>query len=100
MLTANLTLLQPDLKRLKETCIAFDVPEEHDQPERPYISFKMTEVHPTTATAEERITIGNVVIMLTVSIASLDIRGTRQGHNLFWSSGKVGFLLHERGNGR
>ena len=57
MLTANLILLQPDLKRLKETCIAFDVPEEHDQPERPYISFKMTEVHPTTATAEERITI-------------------------------------------
>ena len=35
-------------------CSAFDLPEEGDQPECPFISFTATEVHPMAATAAEQ----------------------------------------------
>ena len=38
-----------------------------------------------------------MAIQLIVSIASLAILGMRQARHLFWSSGKIGLLLHERG---
>ena len=40
--------------RVRGTFSAYDLPEEDDQPERPYISFTATEVHTTAAIAEEQ----------------------------------------------
>ena len=40
--------------RAKGTCSAYDLAEEEGQPERPYMSFIATEVHPTAATAPEQ----------------------------------------------
>ena len=40
--------------RVKGICSAYDLPEEDDQPERPYIPFTTTEVHPTAAIGEEQ----------------------------------------------
>ena len=40
--------------RIKGICSAFDLPEEDDQPERPFISLTATEVHPTAAIAAEQ----------------------------------------------
>ena len=54
-LTATLTLLQLGLLRITGICSAFGLPEEGDQPQRPYISFTATEVHPTAAIAAEKI---------------------------------------------
>ena len=40
--------------RVKGICRAYDLREKEGQPERPYISFTPTEVHPTAATAAEQ----------------------------------------------
>ena len=40
--------------RVQGICSAYDLPEEDDQPERPYISFTATEVHPTAAIAAKQ----------------------------------------------
>ena len=40
--------------RVKGICSAYDLPHEDTQPERPYISFTATEVHPTAAIAAEK----------------------------------------------
>ena len=40
--------------RIKEICSAYDIPEEDDQPEHPYISFTVSEIYPTTAIAAEQ----------------------------------------------
>ena len=39
---------------IKGTCNAYDLPEEDDQPGRPYISFTAAEVHPTAETATKQ----------------------------------------------
>ena len=49
---AHVTAAGPS--RVKEVCSAYDLPEEEDQPERPYTSFTATEVHPTAATGAEQ----------------------------------------------
>ena len=38
-------------QRVKRVCSAYDVPEEDDEPERPYISFTATEVQSKTEPA-------------------------------------------------
>ena len=40
--------------RIKGICSVFDLPEEDNQPERPFISFTTTEVHPTAEIAAEQ----------------------------------------------
>ena len=40
--------------RVQGICSAYDLPEEDDQPERSYVSFTATEVHPTAAVAAEQ----------------------------------------------
>ena len=40
--------------RVKGICSTYDLPEEDDQPERSYVSFTATEVHPTAAVAAEQ----------------------------------------------
>ena len=39
--------------RVNGICCTYDLPEDYDQPERPYISLAAPEVHPTAAIAEE-----------------------------------------------
>ena len=40
--------------RVRGTFSAYDLPEEDDQPERPYISVTVTEIHPTAARTAEQ----------------------------------------------
>lgn len=58
--------------RVKGVCSVYDLPEEDDQPERPYTSFTATEAYPTAATAAtEGHKGGDRGIWLTVAIACL-----------------------------
>ena len=50
----NAHITAPGPSRIKGNCSPHDLPEQDDQPERPYISFTATEVYPTAAIAAEQ----------------------------------------------